>query len=343
MSHMDILPDQLVNWGGPTLVIFIITGLAYWLVGKTFANQPNNRLYRQLAYVGLFVVAMIVLVVALPLVAETKSQLLTLFSYSLTAVIALSSTSFVSNAMAGLMLKAMGTFRTGDFIRVDGQFGRVTAKALLHTEIQSEDRDTIALPNLFVIANPVQVVDQSGTLISAELSIGFETHRRQVREHLITAAENAGLTEAFVQIMEIGDFAVRYKVTGFLKDVSKIVSKRSELKAQLLDALHRGGVEVMTPTVMNQRPLDPHRSVIPKRELSPELDNDNGKAERLMFDKAELATRIERFREQRAALITEIKTLEEEGNDSSVAETTWRRHQVVALSDLIDKFDQDDN
>jgi len=339
---MDLLPAALVAWGMPLLVTLLITAMIYWLLGKTFADQPNNRLYRQLAYVGLAIVMQIALAIALPFSDATQSQLLTLFGFALTAVIALSSTSFVSNAMAGLMLKAMGSFHTGDFIRVDGQFGRVTAKALLHTEIQSEDRDTISLPNMYVITNPVQVVDQSGTLISAELSVGFDTHRRRVRELLLAAAENAGLKDPFVQIVDIGDYSVRYKITGFLEDLSKLVSMRSDLRAQTLDALHRSGVEIMTPTVMSQRPLSADAQVIPDRDLTPETDTDTGKAERIMFDKAEMAARIEHFREQCEQLRQEIRNMQDDDAQANATEITWREHQVVALQDIVDRFDADD-
>ena len=323
------------------LVTLLIVAIVYWLLGKTFADQPNNRLYRQLAYVGLFVVSQVVLVIALPFEDSTQNQLLTLFGYVLTAVIALASTSFVSNAMAGLMLKATGAFHNGDFIHVGDHFGRVTTKSLLHTAVQSEDRDTITLPNLYVISNPVKVVDQSGTIISAELSIGFDTHRRRVREHLIAAAEAAELQEPFVHIMDIGDYAVRYKVAGFLEDISTLVTKRSELRSQMLDKLHQAGVEVMTPSVMNQRPLPADTLVIPKRELSPEAEADSGQAEKLMFDKAELAARVQRFTEQRDTLKAELKAMSEDP-DTNPAEIRWREHQLAALDDIIARFESND-
>lgn len=342
MQCMDAFPASLSQWGGPLLATLLVVTFIYWVISKTFANQPNNRLYRQLAYVGLFILSQIVLVIALPFDDSTQNQLLTLFGYVLTAVIALSSTSFVSNAMAGLMLKAMGTFHTGDFIHVENHFGRVTAKGLLHTEIQSEDRDTIALPNLFVITNPVKVVDASGTLISAEISIGFDTHRRRVREHLLTAADTAGLREPFVQILDIGDFAVRYRITGFLEDTSRIVSMRSELKANMLDSLHRAGIEIMTPSVMNQRPIPADVAVIPQRELTEEVDTDAGKAERLMFDKAELAARVEGFRTQCDTLRQEIETMQSEDAEGNAAEIRWREHQLAALQDIIERFDSNE-
>ncbi len=324
------------------MVIVAITAAIAWLLGRNYLNTPNNRLYRQLAYVGLFIFSQMALAIALPFDEATQSQLLTLFGYALTAVIALSSTSFVSNAMAGLMLKAMETYKTGDYIHVSNHFGRVTAKALLHTEIQSEDRDTITLPNMFVISNPVKVVDQSGTLVSAEVGIGYDTHRRTVRDLLLLAAQEAKLTDPFVQILDIGDFAVRYRVTGFLAEVDKIVSVRSELKAQILDTLHNGGVEIMTPTVMNQRPIEPNVAVLPKEQHAPEADTDSGKAESMMFDKAELAARIERFRENAVKLDEEIKELEDKDPELHAAEIAWRKHQIQSLNDLVHKFDHPD-
>ncbi len=340
---MDFSPDAivpvLISWGAPLLVTLIVTLFALWVVKKWFSQLPQNRLYKQLAYVGVLLVSQMVLVIALPLEDSTKQSLFTVFGYAMTAVVAFSSTSFVSNAMAGLMLKAMGTFHTGDFVRVDNHFGRITAKALLHTEIQSEDRDVISLPNMLMITHPVQVVDQSGTLISTELSIGFNVHRRKVRELLLAAAEQSGLTDPFVQIVDIGNFAVTYKITGFLKDVGKIVSSKSDLRGAVLDALHQAGVEVMTPTVMDQRRIE--GAVLPPLDYRPETDTDTGKAEKLMFDKAEFAARIERFREQCVTLKKEIGELSSD-EAANALEIAWRKHQVAALEDIIQKFDQAD-
>ena len=64
MTAMDAFPAQLVEWAGPMLVTLLLAAFVYWLLGKTFTNQPNNRLYRQLAYVGLFVATLIILVIA---------------------------------------------------------------------------------------------------------------------------------------------------------------------------------------------------------------------------------------------------------------------------------------
>ncbi len=344
---MDLINfDTLLDWGVPFFATFLGAGISFWLVGRAFAEQPSKRLYRQLIQVALVVALMIVLVLVMPFNVETRGQLLSLFGLVLTAVIALSSTTFVSNAMAGVTLKVIGSFHTGDFIRVADHFGRVTTKTLLHTEIQSEDRDTITLPNLFVITNPVKVVDQTGTLISADVTIGYDVDRNRVRDCLLDAAEAAGLTDPFTQILELGNFSVSYRVTGFLSDVSKIVSKRTELRAQMLDSLHTDGIEIMTPSVMDQRPIEPGKPVLPNHENHGHLVGippayPSGKAEQLMFDKAELATRIERFRGQITSLEEEIKELEKDEEENAL-DIAWRSHQVSALKDFVKRVETDE-
>lgn len=336
---------DLLRWGTPLVVTLLATVALSWFLSHVVARQNSNRLYRQLAQVVLFVVALMVLVLALPFDAQTRAQLLSLFGVVITAVIALSSTTFVSNAMAGLTLKAIGSFHTGDFIRVGDHFGRVTTKALLNTEIQSEDRDTITLPNLFVITNLVQVVDQSGTLISAEASIGYDVHRHRVRACLLHAAEESGLSEPFVQITSIGSFAIHYKVTGFLDDVTKLVSKKTELMGKVIDALHSEAIEVMTPNVMSQRPMPASEATLPATPAptgAADADEASGKAEKMMFDKAELAARIAEFRAQSKALTETITNLEADNSADNEREVSWRKRQLQALNNLLESMEQDD-
>ena len=340
MQFFDL--DIVLAWSVPLGITILLTTLAFWALNHLVPPQASRRLYRQLAQVGLFIVANIFLVLVLPFESETRGQLLSLFGLVLTAVIALSSTTFVSNAMAGLTLKTIGSFHTGDFIRVADHFGRVTTKTLLHTEIQSEDRDTITLPNLFVITNPVQVVDQSGTLISATCSIGFDVHRHVVRDALLKAAEAAELADPFVQILDIGNFAVEYKITGFLESVDKIVSKRTELRGKMLDALHDANIEVMTPNVMNQRPIGPE-AVLPRAQSPADGDADtaSGKAERIMFDKAAFAARVQRFRDQCDSLRAEIEELTDVDAEGNRLEIAWRENQLKAIEDFITRIENE--
>ena len=306
---------------------------AVWVLLRAIPDRSTTRLYRQLAVITLVLGANVLLVLALPLSAETRGQLLSLFGLVLTAIIALSSTTFVSNAMAGLMLRSVGGFHPGDFILVESHFGRVTEQGLLHTELQSEDRDLVTLPNLFLITHPVKVVSASGTLVSCDVSLGYDAPRQAVRDALKAGAESAGLSDPFVQIKALLDHAVAYRVSGFLEDVSSLVSKRTDLSASVLDALHGAGIEIVSPAFMNQRRVDPAQRILPAQPAVPEPAAE-ATPERIMFDKAELAGRLTRLKQQRDEVAAEIKSLEA-GDDPASSELAWRKRQLDTLNEVI--------
>ena len=344
---MDVLPyiAPIGYWLGPLAAVILVTAGAFWLIRRTWPDHSDGRLSRQVALIIATVVAIIIVLLVLPFDDETQGQLISLFGLVLTAVVALASTNFASNAMSGLMLKAVGSFKAGDFLRIDDHFGRVTEKSLLHTEIQTEDRDLVTLPNLYLISHPYRVVRSSGTLISCNVSLGYDVHRRRATKLLLEAGEAAELKDSFVQITTLGDFSINYRVSGFLADVENLVSKRTTLRVKVLDALHEGGVEIVSPNFMNQRPVPTDHPVMPSRYYGGDDEHDDhmGSAEKLMFDKAELASRIEKLRQQRSQLAIELQTLKDtlassaENDDQAQQnmELTWRSKQIEALDALL--------
>jgi small-conductance mechanosensitive channel len=301
------------------------------------SNRPGSRIARQVWQMVVVVVAVVVLVVVIPVGDSTQGQLLSLLGIVFTGVIGLASTSFVSNAMAGFMLRSVASFHGGDFIRVGEFFGRVTETALFHTEIQNQDRDLVTMLNLYLITHPVEVVRANGTLISADVSLGYDVHRRRIRDLLVQAADDADLTDAFVQITELGDYSVNYRVSGFLHDVSNLLSKQTALRANILDHLHGDGIEIVSPSFMNQRPVSPEEPVIPKQARHGDDEDHNGRPEQLMFDKAEIAGRIKKIEDERAKLANEIETLAAEP-DTGDFEIAWRKRQLASLDEILESL-----
>ena len=318
----------------PDYIPLIVT-LAIVAAGLSFANWAlkkrsrwvgkQQNFVRPLVMLGLSAVALISVITALPIGEGTKNQLLGLLGLVLTGIIGLSSTSFVSNAMAGLMLRSVGSFRAGDFIEVQGNFGRVSARGLFHTEIQTENRDLNTLPNLFLVSNPVKVVRSSGTIVSAKVSLGYDTSQSRVEALLKEAAKRAGLGEPFVQVLDLGDFSVNYRVAGFLEEVKGLVTARSNLRLEILNTLHNADIEIMSPSVMMQRPIPSGERLMPRREISSRIDagNDEALPEEIIFDKADEAEKTEmrekelaELKGQRDALKKEIDESDEEGKVS---------------------------
>lgn len=286
------------------LIVILVLGSMRWWMRKNQPANPEAHLPRQLVTIAAWALAILLVLLALPVSEATRGQLLSLLGLVLTALIALSSTTLVANAMAGLLLRIVDSFAPGDYIRVGEHFGRVSERGLFHTEVQTEDRDLLTLPNMHLITNPVTVVHDSGTIISASLSLGYDINRKHVEKLLKRAAENAELQDPFVQIRELGDYSIVYRISGRLEDVGSLITARSRLRACVLDALHDDGIEIVSPSFMIQRPQTDGQRSIPKPYRAELLEDEaDSKVEDIVFDKAEQASQ----KQQRRNRIDEIK------------------------------------
>jgi small-conductance mechanosensitive channel len=101
-----------------------------------------------------------------------------------------------------------------------------------------------------------------------------------------------GLTEPFVFVLELGDFSITYQTAGFLEEVKYLISAESELRECMLDALHRAGIEIVSPTFMNQRQLAAERVFIPEiRHATPSKLSSSSTRNRKKIQTAKRASR----------------------------------------------------
>jgi small conductance mechanosensitive channel len=302
--------------GIPTVIALIVVIIVMYVarfVMERRAKNVDNRFGIQVVTLILWLLGLLAIVILLPISDASRGQLLSLLGILLSAAIALSSTTLLGNLMAGMMLRAIRNFKPGDFVTVGNYFGRVSERGLFHVEIQTEDRDLMTLPNIYLVTNPVQVSRTSGTIISATVSLGYDLSHTKVEERLLDAANLAELQEPFVQIVELGDFAVTYRVAGLLTEVKQIISARSKLREYMLDCLHEGGVEIVSPAFMNTRALDRSSVFVPPTVRDGRKDEPKPaytpSPEDIVFDKAEKAQSLEELRERYAKLGQDIDDL----------------------------------
>jgi small-conductance mechanosensitive channel len=308
-GYLD-LPRLIPSAIGLVVVIVVLFAVRR-ILDKRLSRVSEGRFRLQLTMLGFSLAAAIAIIMVLPISDNSRAQLLGLVGVLLSAAIALSSTTFLGNIMAGVTLRAVKAFRTGDFVRVGEHFGRVSERGLFHVEIQTEDRDLTTLPNLFLVTQPVTVIDSTGTIVSTTLSLGYDVPQSRIKDRLLDAARNAGLEEPFVQILELGDFSVTYRIAGLYKEVKQILSKRSELRSTVLEALHGAGIEIVSPNFMNTRAIPEGQLFIPsiKRRTGPEPQETE--PESIVFDKAEHAELLENLRDRLKRMLQEIKQQEE--------------------------------
>ena len=308
-------------------VVSAVLMASRWVLLKRIERGGRRQNFvKPLVMLVLTAIGLVAVVIALPLESGITNQLLSLMGIVMTGIIAFSSTTFVSNAMGGLMIRSVGSFRSGDFIRVGDHFGRVSGRGLFHTEIQTEDRNLTTLPNLYLVTHPVQVVRSSGTIVSATVSLGYDTSESKVEALLIEAAKRAGLKEPFVHVQDLGDFTVVYRISGFLEDIKGLMTARSRLRIEAMNTLHEADVEVMSPSVMMQRPIPPETRIMPESFASSRLRTPNEKPlpESLIFDKAEEAEALERLELELGELVGKrralVERLEETDDESKCEE-----------------------
>jgi small-conductance mechanosensitive channel len=278
---------------------------------KRMARVTEGRFRLQLIMLGLSLALLVLIIMVLPVPEASRAQLLSLLGILLSAAIALSSTTLLGNIMAGIMLRAVRAFGAGDFICSGEHFGRVSERGLFHVEIQTEDRDLTTLPNMYLATHPVTVINKKGTIVSATLSLGYDVPHTKIEALLIEAGGKAGLEEPFVQVLELGDFSVTYRIAGLYQEVKQILTKRSELRARVLDVLHGAGVEIVSPTFMNTRAVGETRFIpVAKRKKAAKEPEDKAGPESVVFDKAEQAELVEDLRERHRLMGEDLKKME---------------------------------
>lgn len=327
------------------LASVIVGTLVIWLAARAIVRRKARRnlhvnvaLRNQVISIAVVFVGLVAAIVALPISDAKRGQILALLGIVLSAAIALSATTILGNLIAGMMLRTVRSFRTGDFIRCDDHFGRVSARGLFHTEVQTEDRDLTTLPNMFLVTHPVTTIRTSGTVLSTSVGLGYDVPRDDVERVLLAATERAGLEQGFVQITELGDFAVVYRCAGLLTDVKRLITARSNLNGAVLDGCHEAGIEIVSPAFMNQRQVN-DVEFIPRRRYRPRLDDEiaaEDLPEAMLFDKAEQAE----SREILVATLAKIEQLIGDYDSDVVHPTLLRRRD--AIQSLLAEIDEDD-
>ena len=336
--------ELLGNWLGETVrflpLLATLAGVVVLLVvlnryfKRRWKDSPDLQFRFQLIMLALTLAGGLAVIISLPIDDVLRGQLLSLIGILLSAAIALSSTTFIGNILAGIMMKVVRSARPGDFVTIGDLTGRVTEMDLLHTQVQTEFRDLVTVPNLYMVTQPLHVVRASGTIIHAEVSLGYDVDHGSVSDVLLAAATTAGLTDAFVQVRNLGDFSVSYRVAGLLEDVQSLISARSQLRRAVLDALHAAGIEIVSPNFMNTRALAEEQRFVPAPSQSlrsgrvPET-----RAEEVAFDVAEEAASVEELRKALKLLEKELEESQQGDapqNEAYAARLEARRSRLEA-------------
>jgi len=328
-SFLSALSGLIIPLAMGALIVAVLCAFDWLLLHRNGNLGEEQRAPRRVLLGVLCLLGCVGMILVLPVPVEMRSQLIGLLGLLLTVAVTLASTTFIANVMAGLMLRAVRSFRSGDFIQVGEQFGRVTERGLFHTEIKTEDRDLTTLPNIYLVQNPVKVIRFSGTVVSATVSLGYDVPHPQVMSLLREAAQNANLQDPFVEIVDLGDFSINYRVAGVLTEVKQLLTVRSNLRAMVLETLHGAGVEIVSPNFMNQRQLRDRDRALPPRSADRATPEEVQVPAERIFDKADKAEEAEQLRLEYTEVKAELGKLEKQLKESDETHRSDMEQKIV--------------
>jgi len=330
----------------PLFIAVISVLLVIWIAHNGLiarhTDLVSEKLFpRSLIMMGLTLIGMVAIILAIPVESNTRNQIIGFIFLAVFAVFVFSSGNIFANLLAGILLRVKSPFRVGDFIRVNEYFGRVAERGLFDTEVQSESRELIAIPNTFLLTHPVATVRNSGAIVSASVSLGYDLNHNLIRPLLLEAATTSGLEEPSVHLQALGDFSIAYRISGVLIKVEELNTAQSNLRIAVLDILHREHIEIVSPRAMNQHEPDVAEKVPPgsaAQRKKQKASVDNMMAEEIVFDQGEQAKQFSTEKSQLhkgiAALEEQLKTAEDEEKQVVALELEHMKEQLATL-DLI--------
>jgi small-conductance mechanosensitive channel len=228
--------------------------------------EPTYKLVRALllavAFVGAF-----------PYIPGSRTAAFQGISLFLGLLVSLSSSSALSNIIAGTILTYTRAFKVGDIVRIGDTFGEVTVKRLLATHVRTYKNVVVSIPNSLILTTQVlnytTLAAERGLVAHTSVTIGYDAPWRKVHELLIAAAmRTEGVLEdppPFVLQTALNDFSITYEINAFVSSPFPLSVTYSTLHANIQDGFNEAGVEIMSPNYFALR--DGNQVTTPRHHL----------------------------------------------------------------------------
>jgi small-conductance mechanosensitive channel len=195
------------------------------------------------------------LVVAFPYLPASGSPAFAGISVFMGVLVSLSSSSALSNMIAGVVLTYTGAFKLGDRVKVGDAFGDIIETSLLATRVRTIKNEDITIPNSIALGSAVTNYSREartlGLILHTSVTIGYDAPWRKIHELLIDAAvATPGILhepKPFVWQTALNDFYVTYEINAYTARPNEMISIYAVLHSKIQDSFYAAGVEIMSP------------------------------------------------------------------------------------------------
>jgi small-conductance mechanosensitive channel len=262
------------------IVVLLLTRAFADVLGYFFNAVQQGRLYlpflhQETTSATRRIVTLIVwglgIAIAYPYLPGASSEAFRGLSVLFGVMVTLGSTGLVTQAMSGLVVVYARALRKGDFIEVNGVQGVVTEVASLAVKMINVRNEEITIPNSVLVSSPIfnysKLSATHGTLMTAKVTIGYDTPWRQVHAMLEEAARRTPRVRSapapYVYQRALGDFYVEYELFVSIDRAIDRIPIQSALHAAIQDVFNGYGVQIMSPHFRGQ-PAQP--VLVPKQD-----------------------------------------------------------------------------
>ncbi len=159
----------------------------------------------------------------------------------------------VNNFISGIILLFERPIQVNDIAQVDNLLGTVKEVGVRSTVIRTPDGAEVIVPNGEFIAKSVVNWTKSDRRRRAEIDVGvaYGTDPDRVIEILEAAARSNDEVlkepDAFAIFTGFGDSALNFRLYVWLADVANLLNAPSAIRAEILRALDKAGIEIPFP------------------------------------------------------------------------------------------------
>jgi small-conductance mechanosensitive channel len=258
---LNTVPELLV-----ALAIFIIARFLLQLLCGIFdriekgsleiswLDRDTVRPTRRLVSIAVWLFA---LMMAYPYLPGAGTEAFKGLSVLVGLMVSLGASSLVGQAASGLILMYTRTMRPGEYVQVASNEGTVVELGLFTTRIRTGQGEELTFPNSLILGNVSRnysrAVKGAGFVISATVTIGYDTPWRQVHAMLEEAARRTQgvVSDPKPQVFQtaLSDFYPEYRLVcqAVPSEPSPRAKMMSALHGNIQDVFNEYGVQIMSP------------------------------------------------------------------------------------------------
>lgn len=228
-SWVDKLIDMGIALGSKILVATIIFVVGRWLVHRLIAlmmkllerHKAEESLRTFLKSLISVILNIVLILTIVSVLGVNVTSFLALFGAAGVAIgLALSNT--LQNFANGVIILLLKPYKVGDFITAQGETGTVTAIQITTTEVTTNDRRVVIIPNGTILSGVIQNFSREELRrVDFTFGMAYGTDFQKAREVILKiCSDDRRILEEpapFVEIGALADSAVELTVRIFVK------------------------------------------------------------------------------------------------------------------------------